>query len=220
MNAYEHWYRILDDFRCVHDDSLVLRSYGEGKTTRATHEFGYEVDGGDAIARSMFLAIAFRAGCLLVDSKDDHRFAINCGTDHPNSIPVESWLEHVEFHSACSQPAPVDDPDWNDYEDVYLLRDIARASAHVVLLLLAGCYHPSDGNNLHTHKPDGRGGRRPPETDKERSVFAQPFRAKNPPLSWPLIAELYKKQTGEPVDDTMMRQSWSLYQKRKKALKN
>lgn len=44
-------------------------------------------------------------------------------------------------------------------------------------------------------------------TDRARWEFARPLREKTPPVKWRIIAELYQRETGEPVDEESMRQS-------------
>jgi hypothetical protein len=44
-------------------------------------------------------------------------------------------------------------------------------------------------------------------TDQDRWKFARPLREKTPQIKWRIIAELYQKQTGEPVDEQSMKQS-------------
>jgi hypothetical protein len=47
----------------------------------------------------------------------------------------------------------------------------------------------------------------PSAEDAKRWEFAKPLRAKSPAVSWKTIADQYRKQTAEPVDESSMKQS-------------
>lgn len=139
------------------------------------------------------LAAAINGELATAEANRQHQAARECialmRELRPDGMPGDNFQERREFQSA-----------WLSSEIPGLTIDRAKTLAPLELLAMLRLLK----ERLRTTKGNGA---RASAADADRWEFARPLREKRPSVGWKEIAHLWTEKTGDPTDESTMRQA-------------